>query len=131
MNVTVLNSIKDPRGNILRWQCTPLTGVHLERTHIGADSNSTAKVTLVMVWKKYLGVLSCVSKGVLNGLENSTGAFCLDVGEYLIPGICTDVPEAGAPIKGYLKTHDVLQITAVEECLYGSFALQHWEVEAQ
>lgn len=131
MNVTVLNSIKDPRGNILRWQCTPLSWVHLERTHIGADNASAAKVTLVMVWKQRLGHLSCVSKGELNAMEDSSGAFSLDVGEYLIPGICTEVPEAGAPIKGFLKAHHVLQITAVEECLYGSSSMQHWEVEAQ
>lgn len=131
MNVTVLNSIKDQRGNILRWQCTHLSGVHLERVQIGADTQSTAKVTFVMVWKQALGVLSCVPKSVLNALEVSAGSFSLEIGEYIIPGICTDVPEAGSPIKGFLKAHHVLQITAVEECLYGSSSMQHWEVEAQ
>lgn len=131
MNVTVLNSIKDGHGNILRWQCTPLSGVHLERVQIGADTQSEAKVTLVMIWKRALGGLRCAPKSILNIMEDSTGAFSLDVGEYIIPGICTDVPEAGSPIKGFLKTHDVLQITAVEECPYGSPAMQHWEVEAK
>ena len=123
MNVTVLNAIRDNRGNILRWQCTPLAGVHLERVHRGAEDGKT---TLVMVWKNRLGPLSCVSKG-----ELAEGSFSLDVGEYLMPGIVTEPPEAGAPIREYIRTHDVMQITAVEECLYGDPAMQHWEVECR
>ena len=126
MNVTVLNSIKDSRGIVQQWQCTPLNHVHLELVHKGADDNSEGASTLVMIWKTKLGSLSCVPKGNV-----APGCFSLDVGEYLIPGIVTEPPEAGEPIRGFIKTHNVLQITSVEECFYGAPAMQHWEVTAK
>lgn len=131
--VTVFNTIKDNRGNITDWKSTVLNNVHFERC-TAVPTNTTARDyqrdSLLLIWKEAVTAagLQCVSKPVLSASEDKTGLFSLDTGEYVVPGVCTDIPQAGESFSVFKRTHDVLQITAVEPCLYGSPYLQHWEV---
>ena len=86
-----------------------------------------------MIWKGILDAdgLRCVTRDQLAVLEDRSNAFCLENGDYIIPGVCEDLPVVGKPFKEFRRTHDILQITAVEPCLYGSFYLQHWEVKLE
>lgn len=130
MIITVLNGVKDARGNVVEWRATVLDGVRVERKKSGSGGTETQRTSTLLIWTHavFKHRLSCVPKRML--LSDRSG-FSLDAGEYIIPGICTDIPPVSAPIKGFLQTHDVMQITGVEECFYGSASMQHWEVTCQ
>lgn len=130
--VTVLNAIKDDHGNITGWKSTVLKNVHFERCTV-IQTNTTAREhqreSLLMIWKGMVDAdgLQCVCRAQLS--QDKSNAFALENGDYILPGVCSDIPDVRKPLKDFLRTHDVLQITAVEQCLYGSIYLQHWEVK--
>lgn len=133
-SVTILNPIKNQRGDVLEWRPTVLDGVHIERKHAAAESGAESlKQTTIIIWKQIVTQcgLCCVSKNVLNKSVDGYGMFALSVGDYIVPGTCQDVPEAGKPMKAFIQSHDVLQIVSVEELFYGNTAMQHWEVTAK
>lgn len=134
--ITVLNAIKDNRGNITSWKSTVLRNVHFERCISGQVHTVAREVQrdyFLMIWKGMVDAdgLRCVPHNQLAVVEDLDKVFSLECGDYIIPSMCEDVPESGKPLKDFLRTHDVLQITSVESCLYGSSYLQHWEVKAE
>jgi len=118
-SITVLNPIKDNRGNITSWKNTILKNVHAEI--VSGDKESS-----IVVWEKNLTSYVCVPKAECNG--NNT--FSLDVGEYIVLGECSSTPNAGSPAKPFFRERgiELMQIIRVEKCLYGSKSLRHWEV---
>ncbi len=131
--ITLYNAIKGAHGDITAWHRVTIANVHLEPVK-GVATTSTNRTeqrgSLVMIWADAIAAqgLECVTKTELNEMDDCTGYFALCSGDYIVPGICTDTPTAGASVKSFLQAHDVLQITGVESCLYGSAYLQHWEV---
>ena len=133
--MTVLNAVKD-NGTVTAWTSTVLRNVHFERcTAVPTKTadRSIQRTSVLMIWKGILDAdgFRCVTRDQLAVLEDRSGAFCLENGDYIIPGVCEDLPEVGKPLREFIRTHDVLQITSVEPCLYGSFYLQHWEVKLE
>ncbi|MCD7805440.1 MAG: hypothetical protein LUH03_09945 [Oscillospiraceae bacterium] len=131
--ITLYNAIKGAHGDITAWHRVVIANVHLEPVKGAATAftnRSEQRNSLVMIWAEAIANqgLQCVTKDVLSALEDYTGYFALCNGDYIVPGICDGMPSAGQSIKAFLQTYDVLQITAVERCLYGSPYLQHWEV---
>lgn len=132
--ITILNAIKDSRGNIIGWKNTVLNNVHLERS-TAVSTNTIAREhqreSLLMIWKGMVDIdgLQCVDKATFASMEDRSSSFVLENGDYIVPGVCADIPEVGKPLKDFIRTHDILQITSVESCLYGSLYLQHWEAK--
>lgn len=133
VTITIINAIKGERGAIASYKNTILSGVHVERqTAVSASSadRSSLRDTLVMIWRQPVEAagLACVSPKVLAAADERDALFALVPGDYIAIGECTEVPDAGASLRDFIKTHNLLEITAVESCLYGSLYLQHWEV---
>lgn len=131
--ITIINAIKDSRGSITAYQNTVLPGVHIEQktaVSISSADRSSLRDTLVMIWRQPVEAagLTCVSPEALAAAEKRDALFALTPGDYAVPGECTEVPEAGASLRDFIRKYHLLEITAVEDCLYGSLYLQHWEV---
>lgn len=134
--ITIINAVKDSKGAIIGWKNTVIEHAHVEQqTSIQSTTTSRSRegTTLVMIWLNDVTTAgySKVSAKEFSEADDRTNLFSLSVGDYIVRGCCTDIPQAGKPLREFVQQHEVLQITMVEDCLYGSYSMQHWEVEAK
>lgn len=135
--ITLYNAVRD-NGEIVAWNRIPLTDVHVESeksAYVSGTKRSQATKTLLMIWLKDVETtgMQYVSPHEFDAVPVSGRGlmFTLREGDYIILGHSADMPEIGKPLREFIQTHDILQITAVEECLYGSQSMKHWEITAE
>lgn len=129
-DVTLYNKYIDPDNRTDKYQRTEIRGVFWENR----KAANVIKSGLLAADQASIYISFAVGTNHLDpvewqALEDKTGKWTLQVGDYIVKGIVTDEVSSTFTItKLKAKYDDVLAISSIDTQDYGSASMRHWQL---